>query len=135
MATSGLVSFARHSHKHIDFSRSTPELLEKDIAKNRECIQQICSRAGLIDCIAYPFGKTPKERIDIMDKDLRYAFIVDNRVAELDFAYPKILAISRIHIDSQDNIVRYKWKLSSKYRSVSVLSRSIRGILVKGETQ
>lgn len=135
MTASGLVSFARHSHKHIDFSRSNPESLEKDIAENKRCIQQICGRAGLIDCLAYPFGRTPKDIIDKMDTDLRYAFIVDNRVAELDFAYPKTLAISRIHIDSQDNIVKYKWKLSSKYRSVSALARSIRGIVAKDETQ
>lgn len=131
MAASGLGSFARHSHKHIDFSRSIPETLEKDIAENKRCIQQICGRAGLIDCIAYPFGRTPKDRIDKMDTDLRYAFIVDNRVAEFYSTYTETLSISRIHIDSQDNGVRYKWKLGSKYRLVSSVSRRARSILGK----
>lgn len=128
MANSGLVSFFRHSHRHIDFSKSTTSELINDLQANKAFLQDLCGEAYLPDFIAYPFGKDPKEEnLKIVKKEgIRFGLVVDNNLVNRDSLTDKPMKISRIHVDTEDYKVRFYWKLRSKYRNASLLSKKLR---------
>ena len=111
LIASDLVEIGGHTTKHLDMPNVDLKTIEEDLNISNKIIEEITGYKPI--SFAYPWGRSTKESRDIVKK-VGYKFAVSTEDGPACFS-DDLFEIVRVGIYSDDDIEKFKLRISGKY--------------------
>ena len=110
-----------HGHRHIDLSRSDPEITRRDLQDGVQSLTEIMQRR--VRFLAYPFGQASQEARALAESAGFDAAFTTNRDTQSPFYR------SRISISEGDSVQLFRLKTSGYYEALRTSARRVRRVV------
>lgn len=111
LIASDLVEIGGHTTKHLDMPNVDLKTIEEDLNISNKIIEEITGYKPI--SFAYPWGRSTKESRDVVKK-VGYKFAVSTEDGPACFS-DDLFEIVRVGIYSDDDIEKFKLRISGKY--------------------
>ena len=111
LIASGLIEIGGHTTKHLDMPNVDLKTIEDDLNVSNKILEEITGYKPI--SFAYPWGRSTKESRDVVKK-VGYKFAVSTEDGPACFS-DDLFEIVRVGIYSDDDIEKFKLRISGKY--------------------
>lgn len=111
LLASGLIEIGGHTTKHLDMPNVDLKTIEEDLNVSNKILEEITGYKPI--SFAYPWGRSTKEARDVVKK-VGYKFAVSTEDGPACFS-DDLFEIVRVGIYSDDDIEKFKLRISGKY--------------------